>query len=112
MDETGRLHTENIQPLIERLKQGDQVPLTELVAICPYRTLMGPTDELHPDAVPDISVVVLGFVPEDFSTEMRDDIVSELMSGSLVELLSNDRALRDYAKREIALTLLVATTEN
>jgi hypothetical protein len=42
-------------------------------------------------------------VPEDFSDQMRADIISALRAGEIVRLISNRAELRDYARREIAL---------
>src|SRR5436305_3805954 len=57
-------------------KRTGAISFDEVLAVCPYRSLLGPIGYLHPDATPSASVAVLGFVPEDFSDEMRADILT------------------------------------
>jgi hypothetical protein len=93
-----------VRQLIARHKPAT---LAEILPLCPYQTLLGPLRDIPPDLasniVPDVVVAVFGFVPEDFSDQMRADIISALRAGEIVRLISNRAELRDYARREIAL---------
>lgn len=93
-----------VRKLIERMKSGRPVSLSEVAPLCPYTSLIGP-DGITAESTPSACAVVLGFVPEDFSCEMRSDIKRDLSAGHIVLLMSNNRVLRDHAKRDIAMAL-------
>lgn len=92
-------------------RKGPAIALADAFKLCPYRTLLGfhrpPHDPLTPGHVDQATqfVAVLGFVAEDFSERMRNDVLAELRRGSVVLLGSNRAELRDHAKREILLAL-------
>ncbi|HEU0218949.1 MAG TPA: hypothetical protein VFQ90_19995 [Stellaceae bacterium] len=90
--------------LIERMKAGGQPSLAEAMAVCPFRTLLGPPGaDMRglTEADADSVSAVLGFGPGDFGVEIRDDIVIDLRAGRRVLLICNDPALRDHARMEI-----------
>ncbi len=88
---------------------GGNVPLADILRLCPYRSLLARLDRpLAPDVLPTVIVAALGFVPEDFSDQMRTDIIAAIRQGEIVGLVSNSAELRDYAKREIALAMCPA----
>lgn len=95
-----------VQKYIDAAKAG--APLgEELMDICPFRTLLFGAGRRAPPGVkwvdPTAMVAVLGWEPEDFSWEMRADILQELACGGIVLLVSNNETLRDHAKREVLL---------
>jgi len=94
-----------VKRMLARMDRGQDVPFEEVFAACPYRTLLGASGTLHPDARPSATVAVLGFVPDDFCDQLRADILNDLRAGRVVALISNSSDLRDYAKREIVLAM-------
>jgi hypothetical protein len=48
------------------------------------------------------TIAVLGCEPEPLSQEMLADALAVLEAGQVVLLISDNRELRDFAKREIA----------
>ena len=83
-------------------RQTRQAAFHDLVDRCPFRTLIGTGRDLA-DMMERVgcTIAVLGETPEPMSQRMLADALTVLQAGKVVLLISNDRALRDYAKREI-----------
>jgi hypothetical protein len=87
---------------MKRMQRGLPWSFTEMMAVCPYRTLL--TFSRIPDPQPDRYVTQIGFGPvEDFSIESRNEIVGWLHVGETVMLYSNRADIRDHVKRVIML---------
>jgi|SRR3954454_20260062 hypothetical protein len=97
------------QSLSKPTLRGDRPPAAGDRRLCPFRTLLGPLGEVSIDTLkarrPDAVSAVLGFTPEDLEPTVLDAIVGQLKAKRLVLLVSNQRDLRDYAKREILLAV-------
>jgi hypothetical protein len=106
-----RQRDRRVRKLMARRGVGRPPSLGEVMYLCPFRSLLADS-VLRPGLSADdlsavtAAVVLLGFVPDDFSAEMRADILGELGAGGVVLLVSNSEALRDHAKGEILLALV------
>jgi len=91
-----------VRQLIARSKRGQEITRSEILAVCPYTSLLaarrfGLTE-------PTMFVAALGFEPENFSDRLRADILNAMANGETVLLVSNSREVRDHAKAEILLS--------
>jgi hypothetical protein len=95
--------------LIAQQKCGQTLNLHDIFEVYRFRTVLGPLGEVSKDTLkarrPDAVTAVLGFTPEDIEPQVLKAVVGQLKAKRLVLLLSNQRVLRDYAKREILLAV-------
>jgi len=98
-----------VRGLIAQQKCGHRLNLRDNVEVCPFRSLLGPLGQVSTDTLkarrPDAATAVLGFTPEDIEPKVLKAIIGQLKAKRLVLLLSNQRELRVYAKREILLAV-------
>ncbi len=81
---------------------GTRETLGNVIARCPYRSLLGSggnADEML-GRVRSV-IAVLGGDPEPLSETMLRDAIACIRAGDVVLLISDQPRLRDYAKREI-----------
>jgi hypothetical protein len=91
------------QRLLLKIRAGKRISYAEMLAACPYRTLLGWCGVDAAEMMERIggAIAVIGGQPEPLAAAQMATAVEMLQRGRVVLLISDRGDLRDYAKREI-----------